>query len=278
MKEKKYNKNTKYNKDNRVKKEVNTFKGSKEIKNKSKEVLGKKVNFVKEERLQKYIASTGLCSRRKADELIEKGLIKVNGKTVLEFGTKVNPGDVVEYNGKKLIKEDYEYYIINKPVGYVTTNDEQFNRPKVVDLIKTDKRLVSAGRLDMYTSGALIFSNDGEYVNKITHPSNNISKTYEVVVKNKIRNSYIEKLKSGIYLDDGYKTKKARAKILEYDPKKNTSNVEITISEGKNRQVRRMFEALNLDIISLHRSHIGNINIKDLKSGDYRHLNVDEIE
>lgn len=260
MKEKKEKKENKYSKQN------------KEVK------VQKEANFVKEERLQKYIASTGLCSRRKADELIEKGLIKVNGKTVLEFGTKVNPGDVVEYKGKKLIKEDYEYYIINKPLGYVTTNDEQFNRPKVVDLIKTNKRLVSAGRLDMYTSGALIFSNDGEYINKITHPSNNISKTYNVVIKNKISNSNIEKLKTGIYLDDGYKTKKAKAKLLEYNQNKNTSTIEITISEGKNRQVRRMFKALNLEIVSLHRSHIGNISIKDLKSGEYRHLNIDEIK
>ncbi len=238
----------------------------------------KKNNFIKEERLQKYIASTGLCSRRKADELIEKGHIKVNGKRVLEFGTKVKPGDIVEYNGKRLIKEDYEYYIINKPIGYITTNDEQFNRPKVVDLIKTNKRIVSAGRLDMYTSGALIFSNDGEFINKMTHPSNNITKTYVVVIKNKISYSNIEKLKSGVYLDDGYKTKKAKVKLLEYNQKKNTSTIELTISEGKNRQVRRMFKALNLDIISLHRSHIGKIDIKDLKSGEYRHLNIDEIK
>ena len=159
-----------------------------------------------------------------------------------------------------------------------TTNIEQFNRPKVVDLIKTDKRLVSAGRLDMYTSGALIFSNDGDFINKITHPSNNITKTYIVKIEKKISKTNLDKLQSGVYLDDGYKTRKAKVKLLEYNKEKQYSKVEITLSEGKNRQVRRMFQSLNLKIISLHRSMIGKIDINDLKSGEYRHLKIDEIK
>lgn len=230
------------------------------------------------ERLQKYIASTGLCSRRKADELIAQGMIKVNGKVITEFGTKVGPDDIVEYNGKELKKEDFEYYIINKPLGYITTNDEQFGRPKVVDLIKTDKRLVSAGRLDMNTTGALIFSNDGHFINIITHPSNNISKTYNVKVKGKVNNNLIIKLQTGVVLDDGYKTRKAKVKLLEFNSKKNISIVEIVINEGKNRQVRRMFEALSLEVLKLHRTKIGNISISNLKEGDYRHLSVDDIK
>ncbi len=232
----------------------------------------------KEERLQKFIASTGLCSRRKADELIAEGKIKVNGEVVKELGTKVKLDDIVEFKGKILKKEEFEYYIINKPIGYITTNIEQFNRPKVVDLIKTDKRLVSAGRLDMYTSGALIFSNDGDFINKITHPSNNITKTYIVKIEKKISKTNLDKLQSGVYLDDGYKTRKAKVKLLEYNKEKQYSKVEITLSEGKNRQVRRMFQSLNLKIISLHRSMIGKIDINDLKSGEYRHLKIDEIK
>ena len=232
----------------------------------------------KQERLQKFIASTGLCSRRKADELIAEGKIKVNGEVVKELGTKVKLDDIVEFKGKILKKEEFEYYIINKPIGYITTNIEQFNRPKVVDLIKTDKRLVSAGRLDMYTSGALIFSNDGDFINKITHPSNNITKTYIVKIEKKISKTNLDKLQSGVYLDDGYKTRKAKVKLLEYNKEKQYSKVEITLSEGKNRQVRRMFQSLNLKIISLHRSMIGKIDINDLKSGEYRHLKIDEIK
>ncbi len=232
----------------------------------------------KEERLQKFIASTGLCSRRKADELIAEGKIKVNGKVVKELGTKVKLDDFVEFEGKILKKEEFEYYIINKPIGYISTNVEQFNRPKVVDLIKTDKRLVSAGRLDMYTSGALIFSNDGDFINKITHPSNNITKTYIVKIEKKISKNNLDKLQSGVYLDDGYKTRKAKVKFLEYNKEKQYSKVEITLSEGKNRQVRRMFQSLNLKIIALHRSMIGKIDINDLKSGEYRHLKIDEIK
>lgn len=230
------------------------------------------------ERLQKYIASTGLCSRRKADELIAKGLIKVNGKTVNELGTKVKESDIVEYKGKVLKKEDLEYYIINKPVGYITTSDEQFNRPKVVDLIKSDKRLVSAGRLDMNTSGALIFSNDGEFIHKITHPSNNITKTYIVTISGKLHTDKLEKLRSGVVLDDGYKTRKANVKILKYNKDKNISEIEIRLSEGKNRQVRRMFESVDVKIITLHRSKIGNISINDLKIGEYRHLDINDIK
>ena len=230
------------------------------------------------DRLQKYIASTGICSRRKAEELIKEGKIKVNGKIITELGTQVSSSDIVEYNNKILKKEDFEYYIINKPLGYITTNDEQFNRSKVVDLIKTDKRIVSAGRLDMYTTGALIFSNDGYFINKITHPSNNITKTYNVTVRRRVEDEKIDTLRNGVILDDGYTTKKAKVKILKFDSEKNITRIEITINEGKNRQVRRMFESLGLDIIALHRAKIGNITIRELKRGEYRQLNSDEIK
>lgn len=231
------------------------------------------------ERLQKYIASTGLCSRRKAEEFIQKGKIKVNGKVITELGFKVSENDIVEYNNKIIKKEEkLEYIIINKPLGYITTNDEQFDRPKVIDLIKTKNRLVSAGRLDMYTTGALIFSNDGEFINQITHPSNNITKTYNVTVRKRVSDSKIKELRDGVILDDGYKTRKAEVKILKYDEYKDLTRIQITLTEGKNRQVRRMFEAVNLDITALHRAKIGNIVINDLKRGEYRHLNSDEIK
>ena len=152
-------------------------------------------------RLQKFIASSGVASRRKAEELILQGKIKVNGQTVLELGTKVNPKkDVIEYDGKVLKIEDKKIYVLlNKPIGYVTTLDDQFNREKVVDLIGgISERLVPAGRLDMYTSGALILSNDGDFINKITHPKNEIPKTYNVTLKGIITKEEIDEIEKGV--------------------------------------------------------------------------------
>ena len=261
-----------------------------------------------EERLQKFLAEMGIASRRKSEELIRLGKIKVNGKVVTELGTKVRVGlDKIEYNGKILEKKEEKVYILlNKPIGYVTTVKDQFNRNTVMDLLKgINVRLVPVGRLDMYTSGALLLSNDGDFINKVTHPKNEIEKTYNatvvgkvteqdiemlkngveicendkiytVTIKGIVKQEEVEKLRQGVKIED-YITKPARVKILKTDEEKNQSRLEITIHEGKNRQVRKMCEAINKKVLALHRSKIGEIDVKDLQLGKWRYLTKNEI-
>jgi 23S rRNA pseudouridine2605 synthase len=216
-------------------------------------------------RLQKFLANNGIASRRKCEELILEGKIAVNGKVVQELGTKINPTvDNVTYCGKPVQnKEKKVYILLNKPIGYVTTAKDQFNRDTVLDLVKVKERVVPVGRLDMYTSGALILTNDGDFVYKVTHPKHEITKTYTVTLHGIITNEAVDKLRNGVEIED-YITKPAKVKILKTDEEKNISRLEITIHEGKNRQVRKMCEAVGYKIIALHRSKIGNIGVKDL--------------
>ena len=232
------------------------------------------------QRLQKYLASSGIDSRRKCEQLILEGKVEVNGKTVLELGTKIDPEiDEVKYNGKIVKPEEEKVYILlNKPIGYVTTVKEQFGRDKIMDLVKVNKRLVPVGRLDMYTSGAIILTNDGEFVNKLTHPKNEVTKTYNVTVAGKIKEEEIKKLEKGIEIEGGYVTKPAEVKILKIDEQKNISRIQIIIHEGKNRQIRKMCKAINKKVLALHRSKIGNIGVKDLKVGTWRYLTKKEEE
>lgn len=230
-------------------------------------------------RLQKYLANAGVASRRKCEELILEGKVEVNGVVVTELGTKVSEKDVVKYNGK-VVKpvEEKVYILLNKPIGYVTTAKDQFQRDTVLDLVKTDKRVVPVGRLDMYTSGALILTNDGEFINMLTHPKNEVNKTYNVTVKGAISQEELKKLQNGVEIDNSYITKPAKVKILKIDEEKNISRIQITIHEGKNRQVRKMCEAINKKVLALHRSSIANIEVKDLKIGKWRYLTKKEIE
>lgn len=231
-----------------------------------------------EERLQKYLARCGISSRRKCEELILNGKIEVNGKVIKELGTKVNKSDIVKYNGKQVIPNEEKIYILlNKPIGYVTTVHDQFGRGTVLDLIKVDKRIVPVGRLDMYTSGALILTNDGELVNKLTHPKNEINKTYNVTLKGAITKQDIHNLETGVIIDENYKTKPAKVKILKRDNEKNISRIQITIHEGKNRQIRKMCNSIGKKVLALHRSKIGNYDVKNLKIGEWRYLSKDEI-
>ena len=234
---------------------------------------------MEEKRLQKYLAEAGVASRRKCEEYILQGKVEVNGKIITELGTKVTSNDVVKYNGRIIKPEEEKVYILlNKPIGYVTTSHEQFGRDKVLDLIKINKRIVPVGRLDMYTSGALILTNDGELVNKLTHPKNEIEKTYNVTLKGKVLEQDIEQLKNGVKIDNDYITKPAKVKILKIDEEKDISRIQIIIHEGKNRQVRKMCEAINKKVLALHRSKIGNIDVKDLKLGQWKFLSLKEIE
>lgn len=232
-----------------------------------------------EMRLQKYIAQAGIASRRKAEQMILDGKIKVNGKIIKELGTKVIVGkDIVEYNGKQIkIDNDYVYILLNKPIGYVTTVKEQFDRPTVLELVKTNKRLVPVGRLDMYTSGALILTNDGEFVYKVTHPKHEIEKTYTVTLKGIIGKEKIEELRNGVKIDD-YITKPAKVKVLKIDEEKNQTRLEIIIHEGKNRQIRRMCEAIGGKVLALHRSKIAGIGVKEIPLGKWRYLSKTEVE
>ena len=235
---------------------------------------------MEEMRLQKYLALCGIASRRKCEELILNGKVEVNGKIVTELGTKVIPNkDNVKYNGKTVnLEEEKVYILLNKPIGYITTSKEQFGRDKVLDLVKINKRIVPVGRLDMYTSGALILTNDGDFVNKLTHPSHEIEKTYNVTLKGIVTKEDIENLKNGVEIDDGYITKKAKAKILKIDEEKKISRIQITIHEGKNRQIRKMCETIGKKVLALHRCKIGDLDVKDLKLGQWRYLTKKEVE
>ncbi len=230
-------------------------------------------------RLQKFLANSGVASRRKCEELILEGKISVNGKVIKELGTKIDPTvDKVEYCGKLIQNtERLVYILLNKPIGYVTTANDQFDRDTVLDLVKVKERVVPVGRLDMYTSGALILTNDGDFVYRVTHPKHEITKTYTVTVHGIITNEAVERLRNGVEIDD-YVTRPAKVKILKTDEEKNISRLEITIHEGKNRQVRKMCEAVGSKVIALHRSKIGNIGVKDLKLGNWRYLSESELK
>lgn len=230
-------------------------------------------------RLQKFLANCGVASRRKCEELILDGKISVNGEIVKELGIKVDPTvDKVTYCGKYVQNtKNMVYILLNKPIGYVTTAKDQFNRETVLDLIKVKERVVPVGRLDMYTSGALILTNDGDFVYKVTHPKHEITKTYTVTLNGIIDKEAVDKLRKGVEIDE-YVTRPAKVKILKTDEEKNISRLEIIIHEGKNRQVRKMCEAVGSKVIALHRSKIGDISVKSLKIGSWRFLNDYEVQ
>ena len=233
---------------------------------------------MEEVRLQKYLAECGIASRRKCEEYIKQRKVEINGIIITELGTKVNPEkDKIKFEGKEVSKNNKLVYILlNKPIGYVTTSDEQFGREKVLDLVKIKERIVPVGRLDMYTSGALILTNDGDFVYKVTHPKHEITKTYTVTIKGIIKTDEVDKLRKGVDID-GYITKPAKVKILKTDTEKNISRLEIIIHEGKNRQVRRMCESIGKRVIALHRSKIGNISVKDIELGKWKYLKNEEV-
>ena len=229
-------------------------------------------------RLQKYIAMSGLASRRGAEAMIDEGRVKVNGKLVLQQGVKVEIGcDNVEVDGKSVKLKDKKYYIIlNKPSGYVSTVKDQFERPTVVDLIKDEigTRIFPVGRLDYETEGLLIMTNDGDFTYKITHPKFLVDKTYIATIKGGISVSDLNKLRRGIRVED-YVTSPAEAEIL--DAVDGHTMIQITIHEGKNRQVRKMFETLGYTVKALQRIKIGNVELGNLPLGRWRHLTSHEI-
>ena len=236
---------------------------------------------MEEIRVQKFLSESGIASRRKAEELILQGKIKVNDVVITELGTKINPEkDIIKFNDKIVERktEKKVYILLNKPIGYVTTMKDQFSRDIVTDLVKIGKRVLPVGRLDMYTSGALILTDDGDFINKVTHPSNEIKKSYIATVKGMVTKEEIEQLKNGVKIDDEYVTAKANAKIIKQDKEKDITRIEIVIHEGKNRQVRKMCEAIGRKVLALHRTKIGNLEVRNLKLGTWRYLTENEVK
>ena len=229
------------------------------------------------ERIAKVISNSGFCSRRKAEELITLGKVKVNGELVKELGMKVNPNDLITISDKPIKKEEKEYYLLYKPSGVVTTTNDEKKRKTVIDLIETDKRIYPVGRLDYDTTGALLLTNDGELTNKLIHPSNMIDKVYIAKVEGIVTNKEAKQLENGVIID-GFKTSKSKVKVRKIDKDKKTSIVEITIHEGKNHQVKKMFDSINHKVIKLKRESFAFLNVKNMNAGEYRKLTIKEIK
>ena len=228
------------------------------------------------ERLQKVIAQAGIASRRKAEELITEGKVKVNGIVVTELGTKVSDKDRIEVNNEIIEKEKKEYYLLNKPRGVVTTTQDDKNRKTVVDLIPTSARIYPVGRLDYDTTGVLLLTNDGDFANILMHPTSNVDKVYMAKLEGIIKGEQINKLKDGVELD-GEIVKPSRVKLKKVDPKSNSCMVQITIHEGKNHQVKRMFESVGFPVAKLKREKEAFFDLKDLQSGEFRKLTPKEV-
>ncbi len=229
------------------------------------------------ERLQKIIANSGYCSRRKAEQLIIDGKVLVNGRQVTDLGSKASSSDVITVEGHALKLENKEYILLYKPRGVVTTTNDEKNRKTVMDLVESTNRLYPVGRLDYDTSGLLLLTNDGQLTNLLIHPSNKVEKVYLAKLQGIVDPALLKKMSLGIVID-GKKTAKSKFKIKKIDKKKNTSLVELTIYEGRNHQVKKMFKAIGYDVIKLKRERFSFLDLKGLTSGEYRHLSIKEVK
>ncbi|MFT8321484.1 MAG: 23S rRNA pseudouridine(2605) synthase RluB [Bacillus sp. (in: firmicutes)] len=230
------------------------------------------------ERLQKVIAHAGIASRRKAEELIVDGKVKVNGVTVKELGIKVTPSDKVEVNGIPVEREEPVYFILYKPRGVISSVNDDKGRKVVTDFFsEIDARIYPIGRLDYDTSGIILLTNDGEFANVMMHPKGEVEKVYVAKVKGIPSREKLKLLERGIVLEDG-KTAPAKVKLLSLDKKKGTSIIELKIHEGKNRQVRRMFEAIGTPVMKLKRERYAFLNLSGLQPGDARELTAHEVK
>ena len=230
------------------------------------------------ERLQKVIAESGYTSRRKAEELIKEGRVEVNGKLITELGTKVEFNDVILIDGVSINKQEKkEYYLLNKPRGVISSVTDDKNRKTVVDLIETDTRIYPVGRLDYDTTGLILLTNDGELTNILSHPKHEVEKTYIAKIEGILSTEEINRLKRGIDIE-GRKCVPVRFKIRKKDKEKNNSMIEITIIEGRNHIVKKLFTALKHDVIKLKRESYAFLNLGTLKSGEYRELSIKEVK
>ena len=223
-------------------------------------------------RINKFIAQSGYTSRRKADQLILAGKVKINGNVLNEMGYDVKEDDIVSINGEILKLEEYFYYKLNKPVGYITSNFDPHNDKDLNNLIDIDERFFAAGRLDKDSHGLLIITNDGDFTNSLIHPSSGISKEYIVKVDKLLNQNQIEKFKSGLDIGNGEMTSDAAIRYI-----KNNTYI-IAIRQGYNRQIRRMFAVFGSTVIDLKRTRIGAIHLDKLEEGEYRKFDDKEME
>lgn len=232
------------------------------------------------ERLQKVIANSGFCSRRKAEELIAQGKVTVNGAVIKELGVKVSDKDDIEVDGTPLTKEQKVYYVINKPRGCISATSDDKGRPVVVDYLHQSgvtERVYPVGRLDYDTSGVLLITNDGELANLLMHPKNKVDKVYLVRCDGIINSVALMKLRNGVQLET-YKTQKARVELLGVDKVHQSSQVRVTIHEGKYHEVKDMFEAVGFPVKKLRRERYAFIDANGLKPGEYRRLKIHEVK
>ncbi len=229
------------------------------------------------ERLQKVIQKAGICSRRKAEELITEGKVRVNGSVVTILGTQVEPTDEIFVDGESLKREELVYIVLNKPTGYLSTTSDNFKRRTVIDLIHVKERVFPIGRLDYDTSGVLLLTNDGDFMNAMIHPKYKVEKEYHVKVKGLLRKDESSQIQKGLNLGD-FTSSPAKVFDVEYDDKKENSYAKIIISEGKYHQVKRMFESVGHPVIKLRRHRFGVVTTDELKQGEYRLLKPHEIK
>lgn len=226
-------------------------------------------------RLNKYLSNAGICSRREADVLIQTGVVSINGQVVTEMGYKIKPGDVVQYDGETINAETKRYVLLNKPKGFITTMDDPMGRKTVMSLVRKAcrERIYPIGRLDRDTTGLLLFTNDGDMAKKLTHPKYQAKKIYHVELNKSVARQDLEKLTNGVDLEDG----KTRFDVADFVKDGSAREIGVEIHSGKNRIVRRMFEALGYEVIKLDRVQFSGLTKKDLPRGMYRHLTENEV-
>lgn len=226
-------------------------------------------------RLNKYISECGIASRRKADELIEQGRVVVNGKTVREMGMKIDPSiDNIIVDGQSLRIENKVYFLLNKPKGFVTTTKDDKKRLTVIELINTNKKIFPVGRLDFNTTGVLLLTNDGEFSNLITHPSNKVPRIYKVKIDRPISDEHKSKMMSGLTLD----RKKSKFENIDFIKEPNHVWLRVTAMEGRNHFVKNMFQALGYNVLELEREKFDGFTVDNLKYGEYRKITKDELK
>lgn len=228
-------------------------------------------------RINKFIAQCGVASRRKAEELILNGKVKINGKVCTELATNVDEMDSVVVNGNQIyLPNNFEYYMLNKPKGYVSSASDDRGRKTVVDLVKTEARIFPVGRLDYDSEGLLILTNDGELTYKLTHPKNEIEKTYNVNVEGMVSDEELNKLQNGVTIEGNIKLSPCKINRL-FTTNKNQSRFEVILHEGKNREIRKMFEAIDKKVVFLKRIKIAQLKLGGLNRGEYRKLSLKEV-
>ncbi len=256
-------------------KKSNNFKPAVRKTARKSDTVRKSTNIKEDEfiRLNKWLAASGVCSRRKADELIQNGSVKVNGLQVTELGTKIARSDFITVDGDPIKEIRHDIYILlNKPKNVITTSNDDLNRTTVLDIVKKQERVYPVGRLDRNTTGVLLITNDGELAYRLTHPNYSIMRTYNAKLDKVLRPIDAQKIADGVLLEDG----KTQPCTLEINPKDNTKCT-ITITEGKNREIRRIFEHLGYEVKQLDRKEFAGLTTRGLARGEYRHLTGKEV-